>query len=176
MEHAAFELLDESLLKELGKLVINFGFVEFLLDIHVGLKLFGIRDVTARAVLVAPLPARRKVGLLEEGVSKLPENNDETRALVADACRLIREALNPRNDLLHGTWGLGGFLPGGRPVCVTTKKTTTYRTAEDIAPTADKLAIASRLLLDALAVDQGMPKNVFPERLLLDTTGTQRAG
>jgi hypothetical protein len=164
VEHAAFESVDDELLKDLGRLVVNFGFVEFLLDMHLGLKLFPLSG-EARAALISPLPTHRKVELLRAGQRAIPR--DDVRSLVARACDLISECAGPRNDVLHGIWGYDGYSPGGFPICISLKKTKGHRAPDDVRGNADKAAIASRLLADALMVDQDHRRSGAPERLLL---------
>lgn len=102
MEHAAFESpLSDEQLEELGRLVVNAGFAEFLLNTHVGM-LHKIPH-TARIVLVNPLPLRRKVDILTSGLDQIP--GAETRALVDEACKLAGASIAERN--LFTAWNLG---------------------------------------------------------------------
>lgn len=164
MEQAAFEPFDDEMLKELGRLVINFGFIEFLLDQHVGM-LFKLSSGEPRRALVSPLPVRRKLDMLRAGLANIPK--PATRALVDDACRLVVETIDRRNDMLHGVWGMDGGGPDAKAICIAPKKLTGHRKASDIAPTADAFAVASRKLLDALLVDAGGEPLRTPERLVI---------
>ena len=164
MEHAAFEppLSDEQL-KELGRLVINFGFVEFLVGLHVSMLLE--IPFAARRVLVHPLPTRRKTDILRERLTKIP--GEETRGLVEEACKLIDPSIRERNILLHGIWGFDGPEPHGKPVVAPTKETRSQRRPEDVTKYADIFAIASRKLKHAITVDSGQTAVEEAERLVI---------
>jgi hypothetical protein len=150
MEHASYESpLSDEQLKELGRLVVNFGFVEFHLGIHVGelLKVgpYGVRD------LINPLSTHRKAEILRQGLKDIP--NQEKRELVKQACDSAGKTIRQRNVMLHGIWGFDGL--NARPIVVSTKERSVHFLAEDITKCADTLAIASRNLSNALLVDSG---------------------
>jgi len=100
MEHAAFAspLSDEEL-KELGRLVVNCGVVEFVIGMHVS-SLFRISDNKARIALIHPLATKRKIDIIKAGLDTIPAA--QTRALVAEGCGLADSTLRERNILLHG--------------------------------------------------------------------------
>ncbi len=164
MEHAAFKspLSDEEL-KELGRLVVNAGFAEFMLNAHVGM----LHEVpqAARIVLVNPLPLRRKVDILSSGLGQIP--GAETRALVDEACKLVGASIAERNLLLHGIWGVDADRPDANPLVATTTKTSGVRHPADITKYADVLAIASRKLKHAITIDGGGKINDEAERLVI---------
>lgn len=165
MEHAAFETpLSDDQLKELGRLVVNCGFVEFLLGIHVSM-LYEI-SYPARLDLVSPLTTRRKIEILKAGSHTIPK--PETRAFVDEACKLVDPTIRERNVLLHGIWGFDGKEPNGEPVVVSTKERSGHRRPADIAKQADALAIASRKLVDAMKTDGGGQPADKSERLVID--------
>ena len=152
MEHAAFEspLSDEEL-KELGRLVVNTGFAEFMLNMHVGM-LHKIPHA-ARIVLVNPLPLRRKVDILTSGLDQIP--GAETRTLIDEACKLVGASVAERNLLLHGIWGVDADRPDAKPLVAATTKTSGVRYPADITKYADMFAVASRKLKHAITIDSG---------------------
>jgi hypothetical protein len=164
MEHAAFEspLSDEEL-KELGRLVVNCGFVEFLLGVHVGMLL----EVphASRGILVNSLSFRRKIDILEDGLEKVPKG--ETRTLVAEACSLAGPTIVDRNLLLHGIWGFDSKGPDSKPIVGTTVKKSGVRRPADITKSADALALASRKFKHAVTIDGGGKITDEAERLVV---------
>jgi hypothetical protein len=164
MELAAYQSpLSDEQLKELGRLVVNCGFAEFLLGMHVSM----LHEVPygARWVLVHQLPLGRKLDMLQNGLEDIP--GAETRGLVRDACKLMSPAIVDRNLLLHGMWGYEGEGPESLPVVATAAKKTGQRRASDITKSADVFAIASRKLLHAVVVDSGGQVKDEPERLVI---------
>ena len=88
MEHAAFESpLSDEHLKELGRLVINCGFVEFLLNFHVAVILEIGTSSAARTHLVTPLNMRRELEVLKARRTEIPKL--ETRTLVDEVCKIV---------------------------------------------------------------------------------------
>lgn len=152
MKHAAFEqpLTDEQL-RELGRLVVNCGFAEFLLNFHAGM-LFRLSG-SARMDLVAPLATRRKIEIIEARLDEIPR--PKTRRLVGDAVKLIGPTIHARNYLLHGIWGMDGPAEGSRAVVVSPKNGSGHKRAEDISLQADRLAESTQLLAVALAENSG---------------------
>lgn len=164
MEHAAFESpLSDEQLKELGRLVVNCGFVEFLLGVHVGMLL----EVphASRGVLVNALSFRRKLDILQDGLKTIP--GAVTRKLVGDACNVAGAAIADRNLLLHGIWGFDSKDPDSRPVVGTTVKKSGVRHPADITKNADALAVASRQFKDAITIDNGGKITDDTERLVV---------
>jgi hypothetical protein len=152
MEQAAFESpLSDDELRELGRLVINCGFVEFLVGFHVSMLLNIGTSARARMELVAPLATRRKIDIVKRGLATIPKS--ETRALVGDACKLMDPTIRERNILLHGIWGRDS-KDLDRAVVVSTKETSGHLRPADITKNADALAAASRHLLNAMMVDR----------------------
>ena len=164
MEHAAFESpLSDEQLKELGRLVVNAGFTEFLLNFHVGM-LHHVPHAD-RIVLVNPLPLRRKVDILTSGFDQIP--GAETRTLVDDACKLLSASIWERNHLLHGIWGVDADRPDAKPLVAATTKTSGVRYPADITKHADIFAVASRKLKHAITIDSGGEIKDEAERLVL---------
>src|ERR1700730_841253 len=98
MEHAAFESpLSDEQLRELGRLIVNCGFVEFLLGFHVGMLLQV--PSASRGTLVHSLSFRRKDDMLAGGLETIPKA--ETRKLVGEACDIAAPTIADRNLLLH---------------------------------------------------------------------------
>lgn len=164
MERASFEPpLSDDELKELGRLVVNCGFVEFLLGTHAGMLL----EIPhfARLHLINPLSTRRKIDILTGGLDKIPKA--ETRSLVEEACKLASPTIRERNLLLHGIWGFDSDKPGSKAFVASTKGTADRLFPENITKTADALAVASRDLLAALVVDAGRKLGEKAERLVI---------
>jgi hypothetical protein len=164
MEHASFESpLSDEQLKELGRLVVNCGFVEFLVGIHVGMLLKV--GPGARIDLINPLSTRRKTEILKQGLKGIPRK--ETRELVAQACDLIGPTIRHRNAMLHGIWGFDGDQTDAKPIVVSTKERAGRFPAGDISKCADTLAFVSRNLSNALLVDSDGKSAETPERLVI---------
>ena len=164
MERAAFETpLSDEQLKELGRLVVNYGVVEFLLGMHVS-SLCRVES-DARIELISPLSTRRKLDILKSGLMRIPR--DATRALVGEGCKLIDPTLRDRNVLLHGIWGFDSEKSDGKPIVASTKDRHSRLDAAAIIKTADALAISSRKLIEAFVVDGGHTPLGEPERLVI---------
>ena len=167
MEHAAFESpLSEEQLKDLGRLVVNCGFVEFLMGFHVSVLLAIGHSARARIELINPLATRRKIEILKGGLNTIPK--PETRTLVDEACELVEPTIRERNTFLHGIWGFDGAEPDGKPVVVSTKETSGHRRPADITKHADALAIASRKLTQAMTIDREGKLVDGAERLIIE--------
>lgn len=164
MEHAAFESpLSAEQLKELGRLVVNCGFVEFLLGQHVGM-LHKVQP-GSRGVLIHALSFQRKLEILKNGLETIP--GAETRSLVTDACALAGPAITDRNFLIHGIWGFDCANPNSKPIVGTFVRKVGVRRPEDITKCADALAIASRKFKHAVEVDRGVKMVDEAERLVV---------
>lgn len=163
MKHAAFtQPLTDEQLRELGRLVVNCGFVEFLLNIHAGMN-FRL-DGMARKQLIAPLSTRRKVEIIESHLAEIPRM--ETRELLGEAVKLITPTIRTRNYLLHGIWGMDSHLDDAKAVVVSPKEDSGQKRPEDITEVADSLAVASEKLAKALIEDNGRIAK-FPDRLVI---------
>jgi len=163
MRHAAFtQPLTDAELQELGRLVVNCGFVEFLLDFHAGMS-FRL-DAVARRELIAPLATRRKIEIIESHLPDIPRT--ETRQLVGDAIKLIGPTIRARNYLLHGIWGMDGPQDNAKSVVVSPKYDQGHKGSEEIAVVADGLAVASEKLAVALVEDGGGTATI-PDRLVI---------
>jgi hypothetical protein len=163
MKPAAFtQPLTDEQLRELGRLVVNCGFVEFLLNIHAGMN-FRL-DGNARRELIAPLLTKKKVEIIESHLTKIPRL--ATRALLEEAVALITPTIGARNYLLHGIWGMDSDRDDARGVVVSPKANKGHKRPEDITEVADSLAVGSEKLATALAEDSG-GKTAIPDRLVI---------
>jgi hypothetical protein len=164
IEHAAFESpLSDEQLAELGRLVVNCGFAEFLVGQHVGM-LHNVQH-SSRGVLIHAIPFQRKLEILKNGLETIP--GGKTRSLVKEACTLAGAAITDRNLLIHGIWGFDSENPDSKPIVGTFVKTSGVRRPADITKTANALAVASRKLKHALEVDQGGKLTDKAERLVV---------
>ena len=163
MKHAAFtQPLTDEQLRELGRLVVNCGFVEFLLNIHAGMN-FRL-DGFARSELIAPLSTKKKIEIVESHLAEIPRM--ATRELLAEAVKLITPTIRARNYLLHGIWGVDSDLDNAKSVGSSPKEHKGQKGPEDITEVADSLAVASEKLAIALTEDGG-GKAKFPDRLVI---------
>lgn len=163
MKHAAFtQPLTDEQLRELGRLVVNCGFVEFLLNIHAGMN-FRL-DGAARRELIAPLSTKKKIEILESHLAEIP--GITTRQLLKEAVNLITPTIGARNYLLHGIWGMDSDQDSAKAVVTSPKDSKGQKRPEDITTVADSLAVASEKLARALAEDGG-GKATFPDRLVI---------
>jgi len=164
MEYASFESpLSDEQLRELGRLVVNCGFVEFLVGVHVGM-LLNISH-SARIDLINPLSTHRKAEILKRGLKEIPK--EETRKLVGEACDLINAAIKPRNTILHGIWGFDSDKTDSKPIVIATKERSGGLRSDDITKCADAFALSSQKLADALLIDSGSNAPGKPERLII---------
>ena len=139
MEQAAIASpLSDDGLRELGRLAVNFGYAEMLLDNALSWAL-AVPGGQASTYLIAPLVTRRKIEILLATAKDQPEPIGD---LTRKACELIQAASSVRNDVLHGFWG----VDEDGPISITAKKPTKGRRAEEMSEAADKVAIATRLL------------------------------
>jgi hypothetical protein len=163
MKHAAFTqpLTDEEL-RELGRLVVNCGFVEFLLNMHAG-KNFRL-DGVARMQLIAHLTTKKKLEIVESHLAEIPRI--ATRELLEEAVKLITPTIRARNYLLHGIWAMDSDQDNAKAVVISPKEDKGHKRPEDITEVADSLAVASEKLVTALAEDGG-GKATIPDRLII---------
>lgn len=163
MKHAAFtQPLTDEQLRELGRLVVNCGFVEFLLNAHAGMN-FQL-DGMARRELIAPLSTRKKIEIVESHLSEIPR--PATRELVEEAIKLISPSIGSRNYLLHGIWGLDSDRDDAKALVISPKESKGHKSPEDITDVADGFAVASEKLARALVEDSG-GQGVSPDRLVI---------
>lgn len=164
MKHAAFsQPLTDAELQELGRLVVNCGFVEFLLNIHAGMT-FRL-DGVARRELIAPMATRKKIEIMESHIQDIPRK--ETRQLVEEAIKLINPTIRARNYLLHGIWGMDGSGENAKPVVISPKDAQGHKRPEEITVVADSLGVASEKLAVAVAEDGGGAATI-PDRLVIE--------
>jgi hypothetical protein len=163
MKHAAFtQPLKDEELRELGRLVVNCGFVEFLLNFHAAMN-FRLNSTTRRE-LIAPLATRKKIEIIESHLGDIPRI--ATRELLQEAVKLIDPTIRARNYLLHGIWGMDGEADNAKAVVISPRDDKGQKRPEDITEVADSLAVASEKLANALAEDGG-GKAKFPDRLVI---------
>lgn len=164
MKHAAFTqpLTDEEL-RQLGRLVVNCGFVEFLLNMHAGMN-FQL-DGIARRELIAPLSTKKKIEIVESHLSEIPRR--ATRELVKDAIKLIIPTVRSRNYLLHGIWAMDSDRHDAKALVISPKESKGHKRPEDITDVADGLAVASERLARALVEDKGKEAKC-PDRLVIE--------
>jgi hypothetical protein len=144
MELAAFDpQLSDAQLQELGRMTVNFGYAELLLD-WLLLAALNVRNQDAIRTLITPLATRRKIELLEEQVDKC--FNDEAKALIKKALPLLESANSDRNQIMHGYWAQSG----GEVLAYYRKDPAKSRvTAPGVTDVADAAAIATRDLYSA---------------------------
>jgi hypothetical protein len=163
MQHAAFtQPLTDAELQELGRLVVNCVFVEFLFDIHAGMT-FQL-DGLARRKLIAPMATRKKIEIIEAHIPDIPQV--ASRQLVEEAVKLINPTIRARNYLLHGIWGMDGPQENAKPIVISPKDDQGHKSPEDITGVADSLAVASEKLAVALVEDGGGTATI-PDRLVI---------
>lgn len=160
METAAFVCpLSETGLRELGRMAINFGHLEFFLETRLR-RLAKLDDPLARELIV-PLTTARKLELLKAHLDQVAPL--EARGLVAQACEVMTTINGERNDILHGHWGWGTDAPlVGKASGMTSKKPALRIDAARISYIADQAAIATRLFATVVALEGGWPVPVFP--------------
>jgi hypothetical protein len=164
MKHAAFtQPLTDEQLRELGRLVVNCGFVEFLLNIHAGMN-FQL-DGMARRELVAPLSTKKKIEIVESHLSEIPRL--ATRELVKEAIKLTIPTIRSRNYLLHGIWAMDSDRHDAKALVISPKESEGHKRPGDITDAADGLAVASEKLATALVEDSG-GKAIYPDRLVIE--------
>ena len=102
MELAAFDpQLSDDQLKELGRMTVNFGYAELLLD-WLLLAAFNVRNQEAIRALITPLSTTRKVELLEGQLDKCFD--DEAASSSEMPCRSskMRMAIETRSCTATG--------------------------------------------------------------------------
>jgi hypothetical protein len=150
MEISAYQSpLSAEGLQELGRLAVNFGHAEWMLDWFVA-GAAGVRQGPGVPLLVSPLATRRKIEVLESCLNRLPTN---VQAFLTEACGLIEQANGIRNDVLHGFWVFS--RDESAPISMSGKKPGKRRLTEEITIAADKVAVATRLLHAAMIVADG---------------------
>jgi hypothetical protein len=158
MEVAAYVCpLTEFGLQELGRLAVNFGHIEQLLDWWIR-KLANLAGGPMSKALISPLATRRKLEIINAHLDRI--TNAEARDLVSKAAKKIELANGLRNDLLHGYWSFD--VVDAAPVSRTIKKSGKASDAAKISETADETAVATRLLFTAMLVQGGLPIPHFP--------------
>ena len=145
MEHAAFDhQLSDDQLRELGRMTVNFGYAELLLD-WLLLAALNVRNPKASRTLITPLPTKRKIELLKAELPNCP--NTEASSLISKASDRIESANSDRNQIIHGYWA----LKNGVGVMAYFKKdpSKSHLTPAAVADIADNVALASRELYQA---------------------------
>lgn len=104
MEQPAFESqLSNEELSELGRLTVNFGYVELLLDWLIA-PAFGLKVEEAIRAFVSPLNLDRKIKLLRSRVHLCEQ--PQAQARMHEALDIISAIKDDRNTIVHGYWAL----------------------------------------------------------------------
>jgi hypothetical protein len=144
MEPAAFDpQLSDDQLKELGRMTVNFGYAELLLD-WLLLAALNVRNQDAIRSLITPLPTTRKIELLEAQLDKCFD--DEAAKLIRDVLPLIKAANGDRNQIMHGYWADRG---GGVLAYYRKDPQKSRVTPKGVRDIADAVALATRDLYRA---------------------------
>ena len=144
MEYAAFDpqLTDDDL-RELGRMTVNFGYAELLLD-WILLAALNVRNQDAIRTLISPLATRRKIELIR---GQLPNcQNEEAAELIKSACKRIENANDDRNQIMHGYWAL---RDGRMTVHYRKDPSKSHLTPPTIENLCDEVALATRELFTA---------------------------
>lgn len=145
MEFSAFDpQLSEQDLSELGRLTVNFGYAELLLD-WLLLAALDVRRPEASRLLITPLALKRKAELLNEQLPNCP--NKDAAAAIKSGLKKITEANNDRNQIIHGYWALKNGI--GMMAFFRKDPKKTRVKADGVSVIADKAAIATRDLYRA---------------------------
>ena len=142
MEYAAFDpQLSDADLARLGRMTVNFGYVELLLD-WLLLAALDVRNREATRLLITPLALKRKAEMLEAQLPNCP--NDEAVAAIREGIRLATAANDDRNQIIHGYWALKNGV--GMMAYYRKDPTKTKVTAPAVSEIAEKAALATRSL------------------------------
>jgi hypothetical protein len=143
MEVAAFECpLTDDQLRELGRLALNFGYAEFLLDATLS-RLLQVEG-KAKKALIAPLTTRRKIELIEENLGQIAD--EAAIEHIKRACKTIDQANGDRNQLIHGYWAfhVDKETKEIQPASNSKKPSRQKLSPERLATLADAIAVATR--------------------------------
>jgi hypothetical protein len=154
MEYAAFDpQLSDTDVRELGRMTVNFGYAELLLD-WILLAALNVRNLDAIRTLISPLATRKKVELITAQLPKCP--NATAVALIKKAMKRIEGANDDRNQIMHGYWALGA---GGMTVHYRKDPAKSRVTPPTIEKLCDEVAIATRELFEAYNLLNRSPLN-----------------
>ncbi|WP_237216445.1 hypothetical protein [Falsiroseomonas oryziterrae] len=169
MEHAAFHpQLSPQEIQEVGRLTINFGYAELLLDWLLK-DAFQIGDAEASRVLITPLSTRHKMQLLSK---RLPRcRNEEVKAILAAALKRLDEINEVRNEIIHGYWAFAHGA-GGTSSFFRKNPAKSPITPSDVSRLADQLAVVTRDLYHAHNILLGQPLPLHKPHFL----GVRREG
>jgi hypothetical protein len=102
MRPAAFRSpLSHEELADLGRVTLNFGYAETLLN-HIVSALLRLPEGQAKLSLIAPLATSRKVEIIKENLSIIIKN--DVRARLESVCKRIPPLNTQRNQMIHGYW------------------------------------------------------------------------
>lgn len=162
MELASFDpQLSNEQLAELGRMTVNFGYAELLLD-WILLAALNVRNQEAIRVLISPLATRRKIELLE---AELPKCTDKAAAkLIGTATARLEKANNDRNQIIHGYWA---HRNGVGVIAYYRKDPPKSRVVPtSVANIADSVAVATRELYEAYNLLNSKPLNLSSPHIL----------
>jgi hypothetical protein len=169
MEYPAFDsqLSDENL-AQLGRMTVNFGYVELLLD-WLLLAALNVRNADAIRLLITPLALKRKSEMLDAQLPKCP--NEAAVVEIKKALPLIESASTQRNQIIHGYWALKNGV--GMMAYYRKNPAQSKVTAPSVEDLADKAAIASRHLYAAYNLLNGSdPRRTGPDVLVPNDDGS----
>lgn len=153
MEYAAFNpQLSDTDLAELGRLTVNFGYIELLLD-WLLLAAFNVRNQEAIRLLITPLPLKRKAEMLIAQLPNCPKA--DATAAMEEGLKLAEDANNDRNQIIHGYWALKNGV--GMMAYYRKDPNKSRVMAPSVGEIADKAALASRHLYRAYNLLNGTP-------------------
>ena len=169
MEYAAFDpQLSDADLAQLGRMTVNFGYVELLLD-WLLLAALNVRNKDAIRLLITPLPLKRKLEMLEAQLPNCP--NEQANAEIASGLALADSANTDRNQIIHGYWALKNGV--GMMAYYRKDPAKSKVTAPSVAEIADKAAVASRHLYAAYCLLNGSdPRRSGPDVLSPNDDGS----
>lgn len=161
MEYAAFDpQLTDNDLRELGRMTVNFGYAELLLD-WLLLAALNVRNHDAIRTLISPLATRRKIELLEKQLPNCP--NARAVELIKSGLQKIENANEDRNQIMHGYWA----LKNGKMTVHYRKDPAKSRvTPPSISTLCDQVALATRELYEAYNLLSGKPLNLGQPHIL----------
>ena len=145
MEYAAFDpRLSDDDLAQLGRMTVNFGYVELLLD-WLLLAALNVRNREATRLLITPLALKRKSELLRKQLPLCPDK--KAVAAIEDGTSLAESANEDRNQIIHGYWALKNGV--GMMAFYRKDPSKSKVTAPSVPEIADKAARATQRLYEA---------------------------
>jgi hypothetical protein len=169
MEYAAFDpQLSEDDLAQLGRMTVNFGYLELLLD-WLLLAALDVRRTDASRLLITPLALKRKAEMLRGELEKCP-NADAVRA-IDEGLKLTVDANADRNQIIHGYWALKNGVGMMAYYRKDPAKSSVF--PPSVGEIADRAALASRQLYRAYNLLNGSdPERRGPDVLSPNDDGS----